>query len=242
MAGTDWLPRRVDRAFDRLASSDPEKNLLAMMPGNPRFLNWWDDFVGDSLDARYQASFGTGTEVQGITAAGGGTATLTTGTTSGDSCGLTLGLHWTASEQIYFIARAKIDNIATSKFEIGLSDGIARDGVVNVKATPTFNATNGAVIIRDTTEDTATTFITANGGAVGANVDSTIAAVADTYFIVEIVVKGGFASGYINGNLVGGGAIASSAVLTPHALVTTRTTATRTLTIDYWGITSPITR
>lgn len=241
MANVDFLPRRLQTAFSDLSVSERVKALLALQ-GNPEYNAWWDDFHGDQLDAKYAASVGTGTQVVGVTAARGGTATLTTGASASDSAGLALGLHWDGSTGIYFAARGQVDDITTMKFELGLTDDAGSTdeatGAVNVKATPTFAATDCAVFVFDTDDDTNLTFVS-NGGTTDANSDSALTLVNATYFIVEIVVSGGACSGYVNGTYVGGGNITAATDLTPWLFVMTRTTATRTLTVDWMACLGP---
>lgn len=241
MANTDFLPRKIQTAFTRTVLPESTKALIAML-GNPEFNAWWDDFHGDALRGEYAASVGTGTQVVGVTAAVGGTATLTTGGNDNDSAGLGLGLHWNGDNSCYFAARIKIDDITTQKFEIGLTDDVGSTdeatGAVNVKATPTFAATDCAVFCYDTDDNTTLTFLT-NGGTTDGNADSGYTVANDTYFIAEIVVKGDYAAGYINGTLVGSGNIEGGNALSPWAYMHTRTTATRTMTMDWWCIGGP---
>lgn len=240
-----YIPRQLETAFARAAIGDQsQKKLLAAMVGNPAYANWFDDYYGDTVGELYPASIGTGTQVVGVAnTSRNGLLTLTTGANSDDSAGQVFGFHWRASDRIYYHGRYSMDAITTANWQVGLTDsgGNADTGPIVVKATPTFNATNAAMMCFDTNEDTNVTFITANGGVVGANVDATNGAqlAAGTFFTVEIVVAGGFASGYFNGAYVGGGAISASAALSPFAYSRTRTTATRTLSVDYQGIVSP---
>lgn len=245
MSNIDFLPRRLDRAFDRLAFPEAAKALFAMQQGNPAYVNFWDDFVGDSAGTwpassnwGYPATAGTGTEVIAIPAAENGTLTLTTGANANDSAGQGVGLHWKGDNGIYFICRFKIDSVSSSKFEVGLTDALNDDtGAVNNKATPTFTATDCAVMVFDTADNTLISFVT-NGGPVDGDTD-TIAAAADTYYIVEVVVQDDQASGYLNGKLVGSGNIEGGNLLTPWVYVETNTTATKTLTVDYIGCVGP---
>src|SRR3990167_3628956 len=200
MADIDFLPRRLDRAFDRLAFPEAAKALFAMQQGNPAYVPFWDDFVGDTAgtwpaDANwgYPATVGTGTQVLAPGALLGGALELTTGANADDSAGQALGLHWRGDNGIYFIARAKIDDITSSKFELGMVAAITGDtGAVATKATPTFQATIGAncaVMVFDTADDTEVTFVS-NGGTTDGNADATFFDIAnDTYFILEIVVQ-----------------------------------------------------
>ena len=245
-----FLPRNLRGAWDRLSSgagADNLKNLLAL-GGNPNYISYWDDFVGQSAGTwpasqhwGYPATVGTGTEVIGIgSAAFGGTMTLTTGANSADSAGQKLSLSWRGTEGIYFCARAQLDTITTAKFEIGLADAITGDtGMVATKATPTHTGTAYACMVLDTNDDANVTFISAAAGATGANTDWSGTLVAATYIDIEIVGRGAFCSGYINGQYVGGGAITATTLLTPYAFVLTRTTSTRLLTVDYMGCIGP---
>ncbi len=244
-----FLPRNIRSAWGRLASgagADNVKNLLALA-GNPHYFAYWDDFVGQSAGTwpasanwGYPATAGTGTEVIGIGATSfGGTLTLTTGASANDGAFQAVGRHWRGTEGIYACWRVQLDAITTAKFEVGLTDSITAEQAINAKATPTFTATDCACFVFDTNDDTNITFVTAAAGVAGANADSSFALVAATYVDFEIVVRGGFASGYLNGQLVGGGAVTAATLYTPYAETRTRTTATRTLTVDYMGCVGP---
>src|SRR3990167_10880645 len=168
MPATDFLPRRLYDAFSRAGfDSEPLRGLLALA-GNPEYVSFWDDFLGTRggtwpASTPYAAVVGTGTPVIGITQAINGTMTLTTGANSGDSAGQALGLNWSGDNGFYFIARVKLDTLASSKFEIGLTDAVGDDGAVTTKATPAFTATDCALFVRDTTEDGEGRFVS-NGG------------------------------------------------------------------------------
>lgn len=243
MVAGRYLPRGMARAFSELGTTSERVKALLTLHGNPEYASHWDDFFGDGLDARYAADFGAGTQVVGVTAAVGGTATLTTqGNQAADSAGLALGRHWSADLGFYFIARCKLSAITASKLEIGMVGATSGDtGAVATKATPTFNITDVAVFAFDTTEDTNLTFVS-NGGATDANADWG-ALSADTFVTVEIVGGGPTATtgdnvtGYVNNKRVGSGKVDGSASLSPWAYVEqVGGAAARTLTIDYWGI------
>lgn len=248
VTSSPYLPRRYDRAFKKIGShGSAEHALHAFSLSNPTYCNYFDHFMGQSAGTwpasanwGYPATVGTGTEVIGIKAGSkGGQLSIATGSSQDDSAYQSVGLHWTGTDGFYFIAKFQIDVITTLKFEAGMVDSITTNGAVATKATPTFNMTTGAVVCFDTTDDTNITFITAAGGVVGANADSAIALAAATNFIVEVVGVGGVASGYINGNYIGGGAITAATALTPYIGVTTRTTAVKTMLVDYMGCTGP---
>lgn len=244
-----WLPRRLDKAFSRLAMPEYAKALLMM--NSPEYAVWSDHFLGSptgtwpaNTNWSYPATVGTGTEVIGITNAIGGTMTLTTGANANDSAGQAVGLNWSGDRGFYFLARVQLDTIANSKIEVGMVAALTGDtGSVNVKATPSFQATIGAncaVFCRDTTEDTALSFLS-NGGTTDANADWSGTFAAATWYWLEVVghgptdTTGDNVTGYVNGTRVGSGNIDGSAALSPFFYVQTLTTATRTLTVDYGG-------
>lgn len=245
-----FLPRNLRGAWGRLASgagADNIKNLLALA-GNPDYISYWDDFIGQtagtwpaSANWGYPATNGTGTQTVAIDAtAFGGTLRLTTDTNTGDTSLQKFGRHWRGTEGIYYIARFNIDDITTARFEVGLSDAITGDtGMVATKATPTHTGTDYAVFCFDTVDDTNVTFISAAAGVTGANADWSGTLVAGTNIVVEIVVRGAFCSGYINGQYVGGGAITATTLLTPHLMAGTRTGGARVLVVDYQGCIGP---
>jgi len=225
-----------------------EKSLFAASMANPAYAVYWDDFLGQtagtwpaSANWGYPATVGTGSEVIGIKASSiGGQLSIASGASTSDSAYQSVGLHWNGTNNFYYIAKFQIDVITNLKFEAGMVDSITTNGAVNAKATPTFNMTTGAVVIFDTSDDTNVSFITAAGGVVGANADSTaVTFAAATDFVVEIVGVGGFATGYINGNSIGGGAITAATLLTPYIGVTTRNAAAKTMLVDYMGAIGP---
>jgi hypothetical protein len=231
-------------------ASDPLKGLIALQ-GNPEYVAFFDDHTGTRTGTwpagtPYAATVGTGTEVIGLTQAVGGVMTLTTGATDGNTAGQGFGLNWSGDRGFYFIARCKVDRITLMKFEIGMTDAVDDDGAVAVKATPTFTATDCALIVFDRTDDANATFVS-NGGTTDGNADWTGTIAADTYFVVEIVGKGPTdttgdnVAGYINGQLVGSGNINGASPLTMWAYTETLAgaSATVTLSVDYWGCVGP---
>ena len=246
MVSSKRLPRRLDRAFQNLGETSEAVRDILMLHGDPSHPSWYDHFIGDSAgtwpaDANwgYPATAGTGTEVIALEAAAGGVLGLTTGANANDSAGQAVGLHWRGDLGFYFIARVKLDTLASSIIEVGLRSAVTGDtGAVDTKATPTFTDADCVLFVRDTTDDTNITFVS-NGGSTDANADASYAVTADTYFIVEIVgggptsTTGDNVTGYINGQRVGSGNINGATLLTPWFYVETLTTATRKLSVDY---------
>ncbi len=252
MARTRYLPTKLQAAWERgggMGQSEPLKMLAATSLSNPAFTNYFDHFVGQSAGTwpasgnwGYPATVGTGTEVIGIKASSpSGQLSVATGVNSSDSAYQAFGLHWRGTEGAYFICKFQVDRITTAKFEVGLTDSITVNGAINAKVTPTFNATDCATFIFDTSDTTTTSFITANAGVVGAN-NVGPAPVAATDMVVEIKLEGGFATCYLNGQQVGsGGAITSTTLLTPYVGVTARSAAALTMLVDYMGCFGPST-
>jgi len=244
-----FLPQRLDKAFSKTSFSAGTnlKTLMAASIANPAYVVYFDDFLGQtagtwpaSANWGYPATVGTNTEVIGITANTiGGALTLTTAGTSGDSAFQSVGRHWNGTKGFYSIFKANATTITTAKFEIGMVDSVTTNEAIATKATPTFNMTTGAVFCFDTNDDTKVTFITAAGGVVGANADWSGTLVAGTDLVFEIVGAGAVATGYINGQKVGDGAITAATALTPYFGALTRTAATRALVVDYAGCIGP---
>lgn len=242
MATTDFLPRRIDRAISRAAIPESLRSALVMGADSPEFCRWFDDFLGDALNARYPAVGGTGTEVAGITAAIGGTATLATqGNQATDSAVLSgPGLHWDGDHSFYFAAKLKISAITNVKWSVGIADEQTDTGPINSKASATFNISDFVGLSFDTADDTNVTF-QSNGGTTDANTNTSFTLVADTYFIVELVGRGNHVSVFINGSYATGGAevIEGGVAMMPIFYIEQNDTAARTMTIDWMGIVGP---
>lgn len=243
------MPRNLDKAWRRLASGSGSDTLKALLlfQDNPGFTRYYDDFVGTgagtwpaSQNWSYPATQGTGTEVIGVTTAAiGGVLTVTSGGTTNDTAHQTVGLHWRGTEGWYYINRAKMGSTSSAKMEVGVTDALTGVQVINAKATPTFIATDGAVFIFDTTDDTNLTFITINAGVVGANADAANFTMDTNYHIYELVGQGSQVSGYADGQLIGAGAITSTAPLTPCVTSVTRTGSAKTVSADFMGMVGP---
>ncbi len=245
-----FLPRNLDKAWKRLASGAGADNLksLVLFQNNPGYTVYWDDFVGQgagtwpaSQNWSYPATQGTGTEVLTVTTAQlGGHLSIATGTSTGDTAIQTVGLHWRGTEGWYYINRAKISTLSSSKFEVGVIDALTRVQAINAKSTPTFIATDAACFIFDTTEDTALTFITVNNGVVGSNNDVTFTMDTAMHVYELLGSPAGFVSGWVDGIQAGGsGAITVTAPLSPYACAVARTTASVALSVDYMGMVGP---
>lgn len=228
------FPRRLPRAMRRFASSDGNEHLKTLLTANnPYYQTLYDDFVGAAVNtSKWAAVGGTGTPARAInSAANVSQMKLTTTTASADSCIQASALQWNG-KGTYFFATLQLDVITTAKFEVGLSDSLTAQGMVNVKATPTANGTNFAVFCLDTTANANVDFMTGNAGTPANNGTWGGTFAAATNINVEVVVENGHAKGYINGQLVGSGPIATTAALTPWFYLKTLTTAARNLSVE----------
>lgn len=233
MTTTVFVPKRLDKAFRRLAISGDDNLKSLLLAGNPYYQALTDDFVGAAVGGQWATQTGTGTPARSTnSAAGVSQMKLTTTTTSGDDCIQAAALQFNATDS-YFLAVAQLDTIASSKFEIGLSDSTTNAGEVNVKATPTAHGTNFAVFIRDTTANVNLDFMTCNAGTVANKGTAAGTFAAATNYVFEIRVQNGFAAGYVNGALVGSGQVATTSAFTPYFYVKTLTTTARNLSVEY---------
>ena len=211
---------------------------------------WEDDFLGDSLDAKYPAAVSAGDGSFDKIAGGlGGTATIDVGdggTSSDDEAGgIGLGgLEWKGDNNCFTIARIKLSAIGTVKAEFGFTDSFADAGAVDTLATPTATADDAAVWVFDT-DDTATwqAFAVNGGGTPQKNEASTIVApAADTYQYMGVFLEGNHAmysqwdtSGRkIGEDLVIDSAIEGGTAIGPKLFVQNRAgSQDRLITIDY---------
>jgi hypothetical protein len=230
-----YLPRRIDRVFSRMAFDGAEPQKAMMVLDTPAYHSLFDHFLGGAVNTIYPAVGGTGTPARAInSAANKSQLKLTTTTTSADSATQALALVFTGTQGAYAACKLQVDTVANSKIEFGFSDALTQaGGVINVKATPTANATEGAVFCRDTTANTNLDFMTVTGGT-PTNTGTSAVAMADaTDVTLEVVLQNGKASGYVNGQLVGSGAVATGTALTPWLCVKTRTTTARNLFVEW---------
>lgn len=219
-------------------------------PGNIRL---FDHFLGDVIKDQWSAA--QGSDGQGAIAAivaGSirGEVVLTAGDSddiNGISC-LTAALNWALTNgPMVFETRFKVASIEDVAFFIGMSDVLAtttKEETFSLATTTLGSAADdafGFLFDTDATTDTIRLVGVRNGTDVtGAGTDTEIAPVDATYMVLRIeVTAAGVASFYIDGVLVGTLGTAALPVctiadaLTPSIYVNGRTTATKTLTIDY---------
>lgn len=220
---------------------------------SPRYVSYFDDFVGDALDARWNIVEGTdsATSDAAILAGGmGGVLRFTTGDAgtglAADLIQMTQALQWQASNGGLFIeARFKLSQITEAYCFFGFTDVVTLEAPVisaGSANTLTTNASDGVGFMFDTRMTADTWWLT----GVAANTDATAqnttyAPVADTYaqFRIELGTDGS-AVFYYNGKQVGTkmtGAVTAATDLTPTFAVGKLSTATSiTADVDYIAI------
>lgn len=217
---------------------------------SPRNVSFFDDFIGDALDARWNIVEGTdsATSDAAILAGGiGGILRFTTGDAgtglAADMIQMTQALQWQASNGGLFIeARLKLSAITTCYAFLGFTDLVTLEAPIISAAsgdTLTTTATDAVGFMFDTRMSTDNWWLVGVATDVDATAqDSTYAPVADTYETFRIeVTAAGVASFYRNGIQVGSsmsGAVTAATDLTPTFNVSkTSVAASMTADLDY---------
>lgn len=206
---------------------------------------WEDDFQGDTLHGGYQSTASGTAAVAAAISTGvvNGAILLDAGTADAGRSDLSLGLHYRGDLNCVMWVRSSLNTLGSSKFEVGFTDVISGTdaGGVNVKATPSFNATDGVFLVRDTNDDTNLTLVGVAAGVAATAIDFNTVLAAATYYYFGVALRDGAARGFLldaAGLLLEETAWMSSAVtatvlLTPWAFVQNRSASQRTLTVDY---------
>jgi len=213
--------------------------------GHPGYVGYWDDFEGDTLKAEWDTESGTialptdGGEVNGI-------LPLITAATGGEYATLALGLHYkpSSTDWMYFVARvAPITSLTSGEIEIGISDAVAEPGggqaFSSHDATPVAVASDAVIMALDASESISTwSCLSVNDGGTPQRTDSEVAATADTYQKLAILIDpDGTAHFYIDDVWVAAHEDAVNSVgLTPWVTVRTEYAGAKTLKVDYVGI------
>lgn len=213
---------------------------------------WFDDFMGDlfkggAAPGAYQSTAsGTSAAAAAInTGAVNGEILLDAGTDSGGRSDLSLGLHFQGQLNCAFAARVQLNGITSAKVELGFTDVLSGTdaGAVNVKATPTFNATDCVGWVFDTNDNAYWEGIGAKAGAAATTYEAGVSPVAATYETLEVALIGDVAF-YLrfdaNGKFLDvntgtpqTSAVTATTLLTPWLFVQNRSTTQRTLTVDW---------
>lgn len=207
---------------------------------------WEDNFKGDAILGEYPSAKTNGTSAA-VTFTEHNTygyLELVTGTSDNGYAGQGVGLHWNGDRGILAEILFKTPSaITTLKFEMGLSDADDDAGAINLKATPTFTATDCAVVCFDTDDDTNFACISAKAGSATSTQDITaVVPAASTFYRVAIRVEGDSVTYWINNSLVAGheNAIEGGNDLTLWAFAQARTgSASRTVQLHKWRVIQP---
>lgn len=209
----------------------------------------FDDFLGDVLEDAWSGAKGTDAQAVVPTIVAGaedGWVRLTAGdtvTVAESLSSLTHGLNWKAeSGNLVFEARVKpVSSVAAVAYFVGFTDVLATTTLeepATVSGTTfTTNAADAVGFLFDTDATTDNWKIVGVANDVDAtHADSGVAPVAGTAQTLKVVLTtAGVASFYINGTLIGTleDAVTASVALTPIVSVMTRTTAVKSIDVDY---------
>jgi hypothetical protein len=220
---------------------------------SPSYVAYLDDFIGDSLDARWNVVEGTdsATSDAAILAGGmGGVLRFTTGDAgtglAADMIQMTQALQWQASNgSLYVEAKIKLSAITVCYCFFGFTDLVTLEAPIMSASsadTLTSNATDAVGFMFDTRMSTDNWWLVGVAGDTDATAQNTgYAPVADTYetFRIELSAAG-VATFYRNGVQVGTamtGAVTAGADLTPTFNISkTATAASMTADMDYIAI------
>ena len=214
-----------------------------------RRIQWFDDFLGDALNAQYSISAGVDAQAvaPAISVANKGIVRLTTGNAGTgaltDGSSLTQELVWKASNGgLVMEANVTLSSAANIVVNVGFTDAKADNTLeipieVSGTSTLTTNASDAVVFAYDTNTTTD------NWKCVGvsSNTDATVASsgitpVASTYQKLRIEVDtSGNADFFIDGSKVCtvASAVSTATTLTPIVVATARTTTSKNVDVDY---------
>ena len=242
---------RLGDAAGRLTLHDWEAlRAVYANSGSREYVGFFDDFLGDAVDARWDDDLATGATIA-IQAAQNGTIRFSTDTDDNDHATLALGLHWLVSKGLtVFEARlASVTAITLRAIEIGLSDAVSETAGLAFSshdATPVDVATNAALFAINSDESVATWSLLSVNAGTPARDDSAITPVAGTFQGFKIVIdEFGNVDFYIDSDgdeadyqLVGSHAlgVAPTAVLTPWISLKSLSAAAKSIDVDYVGI------
>ena len=237
MSDIQFLPRNYLRAMRRAAiASDAIRNMLLVY--HPNYETVWDPFLGDLIRDEYAAAKTNGTSAAVSVASS--QLTLTTGTDSDGYAGQGYGLFWTGDNGYYMESAQAINSVADDKFEVGVTDVTSDAGAINAKATPTFTATDCAILVLDSTDNAEFDLLSQDTSGGAANVEDVYTVVGGTIFRTEFVGQNDKVAVFVNGNHAGADANCQGGVsITPWWFAQTRTTSSKVATIEYVFMTGP---
>lgn len=239
------VPFPTGELIQQKTSRGWERNLW--VPSSFDYDIFEDKFWGDALDVTYPLAKtnGTSAAVTFTEHNVNGFLELVSGTDNDGYAGQGKGLQWTGDRGVLLegILRTPAD-ITDLKFEFGLTDADDDAGAINQKAaTSTFTATDCAILVFDTDDDTNLAFISAKGGSGVETQDfSGIVIAASTTYRLAVRVEGDSCSAFINGVFIGGHAngIEGGSALTPWAFCQARKVSeSKTVQLHKWRVTQP---
>ena len=210
---------------------------------------WEDDFQGDlfrggTAPGMYQSTASGAAAATAAISTGvvNGAALIDAGTDDNGRSDLSWGLHYRGDLNAVYVTRFSINTLTTRKFEIGFTDVLSGTdaGAVNVKATPTFNATDAALLVYDTDDDAVLTLVGVKAGTAATVADFSIALSAATYYYFGVALESDIARGFVldaNGALleekVIEDAVTETVLLTPWLFVQNRAANAGSMTLDW---------
>jgi len=235
------------QAIQRAAFADLRAFLE--VSNSPDVVSWKDDFFGDSLNATYQtttANSGTA-PAMAATEIANGEIELVTGATNDGASGLSLNTGFRGDLNAIIMCRLKISSLSDVKVEMGFTDAHGDAGAVNVLATPNNTADDAVVWILDTDDGGNSTKWQAVGidtTTVATKIEPALTPVAGTYETLIVELIGGKARFYrmdfdhllTYTSDIMDAAVTETVVLTPWIFAQTRTTSSKTLTVDYMHV------
>ncbi|KKN67791.1 hypothetical protein LCGC14_0458240 [marine sediment metagenome] len=201
-----------------------------------------DDFSGDQLKAEYPAAV-TSTGTRTFTEHNvGAYLELKSGASTGNYAGTGYGMNWSGDRGFLFEAIVKLpSDIATFKFECGISDADGDAGAVNQKATSTtHNADDYAVFIFDTTHNTSLDFFTRLDAGTVQKTEAVRTIAASGVLRFAIRVNGDDVQAWVNGQKVAEHALGVQGGdgVTPWFFCQARTNSERILQVHKWRMTA----
>lgn len=239
-------------AEDRLVMK--ERPLIGSPWNRGAVCEWYDDFLGDVIDAQYGVQ--TGSDAAAVafaySAATNGMIRGTMGAGAGASMAANgvqvhTALNWKANAgNLFMQARVKMSAITTIAVFVGFTDQIAAlEMPIHASGTAnglTTNATDAVGLMFDTSMSDDYWWCTGVANDTDATaVSSTIAPTAGTYQRLAVEVdKSGNARFYIDGRTVGtvSSAVTATVALTPVVCGFRRSAATATLDLDWLHVMS----
>jgi hypothetical protein len=221
----------------------------ALLTGST-YVRLFDDFLGDVIADQWSAAQGTDGQgaIAAINAQAGGAIRLTSGDTTvvaESLSSLTHALNWKANQGgLVFEAKVTpVSAVTTVSYFIGLTDVLAtttlEEPATLTTATITYNAADAVGFLYDTAATTDVFYgvaVKATAGTAFANAVVGALPVAGTAITFRIELSAtGAASFYVDGVLLGtiAAAVTATVALTPIISVMARTTATRSIDVDY---------